>query len=131
MIGLDTNVLLRYLLQDDEVQGEKASRAIRQAAARHESLFISVVVLCEAVWVLESAYKHRKAEIVGVLDELLETSGFEIEDRDLVRAALGDYRANKADFADCWIGRTNEAHRCRHTLAFERSLKTLETFRVL
>jgi predicted nucleic-acid-binding protein len=131
MVGLDTNVLLRYLLQDDEAQGEKASRAINQAAARDEPLFISVVVLCEAMWVLESAYAYRKAELVGVLDQILETGGFEIEARDCVRAALDDYRANKADFADCWIGRTGEAHRCRYTLTFERSLRTLETFRVL
>lgn len=131
MIGLDTNVLLRYLLHDDEVQGEKASRAIGQAAARNEPLFISVLVLCEAVWVLESGYGYRKADLVGVLDELLETGGFEIEQHDLVRSALDDYRANKADFADCWIGRVNEAHHCGHTLTFERALKTLETFRVL
>jgi len=131
MIGLDTNVLLRYLLQDDEVQGEKAARAIGQAAARKETLFISVVVLCKAVWVLESGYGYRKADIVGVLDELFETGGFEIEQRDLVRLALDDYRANKADFADCWIGRTNEAHHCRHTMTFDRTLNTVETFRVL
>jgi predicted nucleic-acid-binding protein len=131
MIGLDTNVLLRYLLQDDEVQGEKASRAISRAAARNEPLFISVVVLCEAVWVLESAYGYRKAELVGVLDEILQTGGFEIEQRDLVRTTLDDYRASKSDFADCWIGRTNEAHGCGHTVTFERALKTLETFRVL
>lgn len=131
MIGLDTNVLLRYLLQDDEVQGERASRAISQAATRNEPLFISLVVLCEAVWVLESAYGYRKVELGGVLGELLETSGFEIEQRDIVRAALEDYRASKADFADCLIGRTNATHGCRHTLTFERSLKALDAFRVL
>lgn len=131
MIGLDTNVILRYLLQDDEVQGEKASRAIGQAAARNEPLFVSIVVLCEALWVLESAYDYHKPERVTVLDQLLETNGFEIEQRDLVRAALDDYRASKADFSDCLIGRTNEAHGCRHTLTFERPLKALDTFRVL
>jgi len=131
MIGLGTNVILRYLLQDDEVQGEKASRAISRAAARNEPLFVSIVVLCEALWVLESGYEYHKAELVTVLDQLLETNGFEIEQRDLVRAALDDYRASKADFSDCLIGRTNEAHGCRHTLTFERSLKALDTFRVL
>ena len=131
MIGLDINVLLRYLLQDDQVQGEKASRAISQAAARNEPLFISLVVLCAAVWVLESAYGYRKAQLVGVLDELLETGGFEIAQHDIVRAALDDYRASKADFADCLIGRTNKSQGCHHTLTFERPLKALETFRVL
>jgi predicted nucleic-acid-binding protein len=131
MIGLDTNVLLRYLLQDDEVQGEKASRAISQAASRNEPLLISLVVLCEAVWVLESAYGYRKARLIRVLDELLETGGLEIAQRDIVREALDDYRASKADFADCLIGRTNESQGCDHTLTFERPLKALETFRVL
>jgi len=131
MIGLDTNVLLRYLLQDDEAQGEKASRAISQAASRNEPLLISLVVLCEAVWVLESAYGYRKARLISVLDELLETGGFEIAQRDIVREALDDYRASKADFADCLIGRTNESQGCDHTLTFERPLKALETFRVL
>ena len=131
MIGLDTNVLLRFLLQDDEVQGENASRAIGQAAARNEPLFVGLVVLCESVWVLESVYRYRKPELVGVLDELLATGGFEIEQRDVVRAALGDYRASRAGFADCVIGRTNESHGCRQSLTFERSLKALDTFRVL
>jgi predicted nucleic-acid-binding protein len=131
MIGLDTNVLIRYLLQDEEVQGERASRAIALASHRNELLFICGVVLCEAVWVLESAYRYQKAQIVSVLEQLLETSGFEIEQRDLVRAALGDYRTRKADFADCLIGRAGEAYGCRHTLTFDRRLKALDSFRVL
>jgi predicted nucleic-acid-binding protein len=94
-------------------------------------LFVSLVVLCEMVWVLESAYRHRKVEIVAVLDELLATGGFEIERRDVVRAALDDFRATKADFADAVIGRTNQVHGCHQSLTFERSLKALETFRVL
>jgi len=106
----------------------------RDQSDRHpgnEPLFVSIVVLCEVLWVLEAAYEYHKAELVTVLDQLLETNGVEIEQRDLVRAALDDYRANKADFSDCLIGRTNEAHGCRHTLTFERPLKALDTFRVL
>lgn len=131
MIGLDTNVLLRFLLKDDELQGERASRAIRQAVARNEPVFVGTIVLCETMWVLASRYGYRRPQLVGLLEELLDTSRFEIERRDLVRKALDDYRANKADFADCLIGRTNEAHGSQHTLTFERSLKALDTFRVL
>ena len=131
MIGLDTNVLLRYLLQDDEVQGERASRAISQASVQRKTLFINVIVLCEAVWVLESVYGYRKPKLIEILDRLLETSGFEIDQHDLVRRAVDDYRTHKADFADCLIGRSNEAHSCEHTLTFERPLKSLGTFRVL
>lgn len=131
MTGLDTNVLLRFLLKDDELQGERASKAIRQAVARSEPVFVGVIVLCEVVWVLASRYGYRKPQLLGLLEEFLGTSRFEIERRDLVRKALDDYRANKADFADCLIGRTNEACGCQHTLTFERPLKSLDTFRVL
>lgn len=131
MIGLDTNVLLRFLLKDDELQGERASKAIRQAVARNEPVFVGVIVLCEVVWVLASRYGYCKPQLLGLLEEFLGTSRFEIERRDLVRKALDDYRANKADFADCLIGRTNEAYGCQHTLTFGRPLKSLDTFRVL
>ena len=131
MIGLDTNVLLRYLIQDDEAQGGKASRAIRQAASRSEPIFIGLIVLCEMFWVLESAYGYRKATLVELLEQLLDTSRFEIEQRDAVRAALADYRSRNCDFSDCVIGRTNHAADCRETITFDRSLKPLGTFRVL
>lgn len=131
MTGLDTNVLLRFLLKDDELQGERASKAIRQAVARNEPVFVGVIVLCEVVWVLASRYGYRKPQLLGLLEEFLGTSRFEIERRDLVRKALDDYRANKVDFADCLIGRTNEACGCQHTLTFKRPLKSLDTFRVL
>jgi len=131
VIGLDTNVLLRFLLKDDERQGEQASRAIRQAAARKEPMFVGIIVLCEVVWVLTSRYGYGRSRLLGLLEELLDTSGLEVERRDLVRKALDDYRASRADFADCLIGRIHEAHGCQHTLSFERPLKALDTFRVL
>ena len=131
MIGLDTNVLLRYLIKDDEAQGDRAARVIRQAAVRGEPGGIGPVVLCEMVWVLESRYGYAKPEIVRTLTAILEADGFDIANRNVVRAAIDDYRTHKADFADCLIGRTNEAAGCRDTVTFDRRLKPIETFRVL
>jgi predicted nucleic-acid-binding protein len=131
VIGLDTNVLLRFLVKDDEAQGNRSARAIRQASARGESIFIGPIVLCEMVWVLTSRYGCAKPEVVRALTDILDADGFEIADRDTVRAAVDDYRAHKADFADCLIGRANQAAGCRETLTFERRLKALESFRVL
>lgn len=131
MIGLDTNVLLRFLVQDDEAQADRSARAIRQAAARREPVFLGPIVLCEMVWVLMSRYGYAKPEIARALTDILDADGFEIAERDVVRAAVDDYRAHKADFADCLIGRTNQAAGCRETVTFERPLKALETFRVL
>lgn len=131
MIGLDTNVLLRFLVKDDAAQGERSARAIRQAAVRREPVFVGTIVLCEMVWVLTSRYGYGKPDIVRVLTDILDADGFEIAERDVVRAAVDDYRAHKADFADCLIGRTNQAAGCRETWTFERRLKALETFRML
>jgi predicted nucleic-acid-binding protein len=131
MIGLDTNVLLRYLIKDDEAQGGRSARVIRQAAVRGEPVFIGPVVLCEMVWVLESRYGYPKTEIVRALTAVLDADGFDVADRNVVRSAVNDYRTHKADFADCLIGRTNEAAGCRETVTFERKLKAVGTFRVV
>ena len=131
MIGLDTNVLLRYLIKDDEAQGERSARVIRLAAGRGQPIFIGPVLLCEMVWVLESRYGYAKPEIVRTLTAILDADGFDIADRNVIRSAVDDYRTHKADFADCLIGRTNEAAGCRETVTFERRLKALDPFRVL
>ena len=131
MIGLDTNVLLRFLVKDDEAQAERSVRAIRQAVARHEPIVLNHIVLVEMAWVLTSSYTCTRSEIAGAFDDILDADGFEIPDRDAVRAAAEDYRASKADFADCLIGRLNQRAGCRDTLTFDRRLKTLPAFRVL
>ena len=131
MIGLDTNVLLRYLLQDDEIQGERASRAISQAAVRNESLLVSAIVLCEALWVLERSYGYDRTALGAVIDALLDTRGFELEHRAQVRDALDDFRMTRADFSDCLIGRIHDTLGCRQTLTFDRALRSVGGFRVL
>jgi predicted nucleic-acid-binding protein len=88
-------------------------------------------MICRMVWVLASSYGYGRPQIARALTDILDADGFEIADRDVVRAAVGDDRAHKADFADCLIGRTNQALGCRETLTFDRRLKAVETFRVL
>jgi predicted nucleic-acid-binding protein len=131
VIGLDTNVVLRFLVGDDDVQAERSARVIRQAAARREPLFLNPIVLVEMVWALGSSYQHSRAEIADALEDLLDADGLEIPDRDAVRAAVEEYRTSKADFADALIGRLNQRAGCRDTLTFDRRLKPLPTFRVL
>ncbi len=131
MIGLDTNVLLRFLLKDDELQAERSARVIRQAVARREPVVLNPIVLVEMVWVLGSSYKYSRNEIAGALDDILDADGFDIAERDTVRAAIDDYRSSKADFADTLIGRLNQRAGCRDTLTFDRRLKPLATFRIV
>lgn len=122
MIGLDTNVLVRYLVQDDAEQAAAASRAIRAAVEGKERLFLCGIVLCETVWVLETAYGHDREAIAGVLDRILLSEGFEVEGRDEVSAALRAYGAGGGDFADYLVGHVSAANGCTYTLTFDRVL---------
>jgi len=131
VIGLDTNVVLRFLVRDDHIQAERSARVIRQAVARREPVFLNPIVLVEMVWVLGSSYKYARADIAGALDDLLDADGLDVPDRDAVRAAVEDYRTSKADFADALIGRLNQRAGCRDTVTFDRRLKPLAAFRVL
>ncbi len=85
MQGLDTNVLIRYLTKDDRRQSEKASTTIKRIVASDGSCFINHIVLCELVWVLESAYGYPKKEIADVIEKILMTRQFEIESKDIIR----------------------------------------------
>jgi predicted nucleic-acid-binding protein len=131
MIGLDTNVLVRYLTRDDAGQYAKAAALIDAAANRGEQLVVNTAVLCELVWVLGSSYRYAREEIAGALEQILATAQFEVERLDDARQALGDYRSTKADFTDALIGRINRSLGAEHTVTFDRSLKAVETFRVI
>jgi len=131
MKAVDTNVLVRYLVQDDPIQGRKAAAFIEAAAAAGNQILIGNIVLCELVWVLDSAYSYAKPEITACIDKLLQTNTFQLEDKDIVRAALEDYRNAKLDFADCLLGRLHKAFGCETTVTFDASLRKLQTFQLL
>lgn len=131
MSGLDTNVIVRFLVKDDEAQAKKASACIHGMAASGESCFISSLVLCELVWVLESAYGYAKGEITDVLEKLLVTKQFEIEGKDVVRQAIHDYKDGNGDIADYLIGRINRDRGCDVTYTFDLDLKACSLFYVL
>lgn len=84
MIGVDTNILVRYLTQDDPEQARKASREIDQGAEAGETFFITDVVMCELVWVLETAYDYDRLQIADTLDKVLATKQFQFGDKDLL-----------------------------------------------
>ncbi|MEW6756033.1 MAG: type II toxin-antitoxin system VapC family toxin [Candidatus Latescibacterota bacterium] len=131
MTGIDTNVLVRYLTQDDPDQAARVNALMSETEARDERLFANDVVLCELVWVLESAYQFDKADIAGAVDRLLATRQLEFEDKDLLRLALDDYRASSADFSDCLIGRRNAAGHCTTTWSLDRGMGGLSLFSLL
>lgn len=131
MIGIDTNILVRYLTRDDPAQLVMVDRALEDAAHAGDKLLVNPIVLCELVWVLETAYRYGRDEIATVLERILCTSDFEIPERDALRLALEAYRRDRGDFADYCIGRLNHRAGAEYTLTFDQHLKTAKDFRVL
>ena len=129
--GLDTNVLVRYLTQDDEGQAEAATQAIEGASAKGEKMLIQPIVLCELVWVLESAYDFTKADLLRALEGVLRVAQFEIAEKDTVWQALSDFRREDGDFSDYYLGRANEKAGAAITLTFDKTLKGIPRFQVL
>ncbi|WP_426136541.1 PIN domain-containing protein [Pseudomonas sp. PWP3-1b2] len=120
MIGLDTNVLVRYVTQDDPVQSPKASELIESLTTLSPG-FVSLVTVVELVWVLQSCYQAAKSDVVAVLEILLHTRELTIERAEIIWQALRRFSANKADFTDCLIERCAHSAGCRYTATFDLS----------
>jgi len=131
VIGLDTNILVRYLTQDDPAQARRATAIVIETTGRGDRCFIGAVVLCELTWVLREAYSRTKTELVKTLDLILATRQFEIGDKDLVREALQAYREGRADFADYVIGAGHRHAGCDETVTFDRRLQGAAGFKVV
>lgn len=131
MYGLDTNVLIRYLTQDDPEQSEKANAVISKAAKHGETFWVSQITLCETVWVLLRAYKISKEELISILHMLLQTQELVFEKHDVIYRAIHDYRkCRSAGFVDCVIGRQNESNDCEFTYTFDQgAARELTTFK--
>ncbi|UII73074.1 type II toxin-antitoxin system VapC family toxin [Pseudomonas sp. HN11] len=124
MIGLDTNVLVRYVTQDDPVQSAKASELIESLTTASPG-FVSMVSIVELVWVLQSCYQSAKSDVVTVLETLLRTRELSVEHGEIIWQALRKFVANKADFADCLIERCAHAAGCKYTATFDlNAIKT-------
>ena len=120
MIGIDTNVLARYIVQDDPVQSEAAVRLIEGRCTAHSPGYVGVPVLMELVWVLTAAYRYEKSVVASVLHQILRTTEFVVENRETTWSALREFEAGAADFADCLIAHRNHARGCTRTYTFDR-----------
>ena len=100
MIAIDTNILVRYLINDDEKQAVRAKHLIDTAAKKSDYVFVGCIALVETVWVLESAYGFTRSELAEVVTDILMSSLFRIERKEEVGKALDRFRKGKADFSD-------------------------------
>ena len=131
MIGLDTNVVVRYLVQDDPAQALAATKLIERGLDSDNPGLITAVTLCEIVWVLAECYQADRARIASVIEGLLASRQVVVEQAEVVWQALRDWRDATADFSDALIGRWVTALGGSKTVTFDRAAAKLPQFELL
>lgn len=119
MIGLDTNVLVRYIMQDDPVQTPQAN-ALVDALAADRPGFVAVVSVIELAWVLTGCFGLERTQVADAIEGLIRSKEILVERADVVWQALRIYREGVGDFADCLIARSAAAAGCERTMTFDR-----------
>lgn len=130
MIGLDTNIVVRYLVQDDYEQAKIANRIFEKELSRKNKGNICLIVLCEIVWVLMRCYKQKKEKIIEVVKTLLLADSIEIDSRDAVWKALREFESGEADFSDYLIAHINREDGAFPTLTFDHKAVTSPNFKL-
>jgi len=131
MIGLDTNVILRYLLQDDPDQARRVNRIVERQLSEENPGFISLVTMLEIVWVLRSLLKRSASEIASHLEGLLAADSLEIQNEQQVFEAVFALKRGMGEFEDALIGAVNVWAGCSHTLTFDRRATRLPHFQLV
>ena len=119
MIGLDTNVLVRYIMQDDVRQSPLATLLVESLSPQMPG-FVALVTIVELAWVLSSAYQLDRSEIVEAFEALLRTKELIVDQAETVWKALRVFQGTNADFADCLIVRSASTAGCEKTMTFDR-----------
>lgn len=125
MIGLDTNIVIRYLTQDDIKQSKIATKLIESTLTAKIPGFITLLTLVEISWVLESCYDQSKLDVVALLNELLITKQLLVERKDMAYIALKRSKESNADFSDALIAVISENEGCERTYTFDKKAQTV------
>lgn len=128
MIAVDTNVLVRFLVDDDPRQSAAAAALVERAVQSEESLYVSAIVLCETVWVLTVSYSVPRLDVVKTLQNLLRARHLTFGDPDRLARAVDAFAHGRGDFADYVIREDATAAGCRSVMTFDRDLLREEGF---
>jgi predicted nucleic-acid-binding protein len=131
MIGLDTNILVRYLTQDDPVQSAKAAGILERRLTEKNPGFVSIVAMVETVWVLDRAYFLTAQEIATAIERLLQVEVLAIENEQEVFTAMVALRQGRGSFADALIAELGARVGCTRTLTFDRKATRLPGFKLI
>lgn len=128
MIGLDTNVVLRLIVEDDPEQSRRAAKFVESHCTSDSPGFINRITLCEIIWVLKSGHGYDRGKIAAAIRRITETMSFVVEDREHVQHALDRFERASVDFADALVVEVNSAHGCSATATFDRKAARLRGF---
>jgi predicted nucleic-acid-binding protein len=128
MIGLDTNILVHYLTQDDPIQSPKATEIIERRLTEENRGFVSIVAIIETVWVLDRAYRLAAHEIAAAVEHLLQADVLFVENEQEVFTAMVALKEGQGSFADAVISALGARAGCSHTLTFDRKALRLPGF---
>jgi predicted nucleic-acid-binding protein len=130
VIGLDTNILVRYLAQDDPVQSPKATEIIERRLTEENPGFLSIVAMVETVWVLDRAYGLARDEIAATVERMLQTDVLVVESEQEIFAAMIALRDGHGSFSDAVIAALGAKAGCSFTLTFDRKALRLPGFQL-
>ena len=125
MTGLDTNVIVRYIVQDDSRQSEQAVQLIETRLSTEQPGFISLMTLIETTWVLASCYQQNKKQIITILRQLTTTRQIQVERSDIAHRAIKGYEAGNGDFSDAVIYLINADNGCNETVTFDKKARSI------
>jgi predicted nucleic-acid-binding protein len=120
MIGIDTNVLVRYIAQDDAAQSRRATSFIEKECNEAVPGFVGLVVLAEVVWVSESSYGAAREEVADIVRRILSSRHLVVQDAETAWKALRLFESSRADFADCLVARSAIAAGCKSVVSFDK-----------
>jgi len=128
MIGLDTNIIVRYLTQDDPIQSRKATEIIERRLSQENPGFVSIVAMVETVWVLERAYSVAAHEIAAAVERMLQIDVLIVENEQEVFTAMVALKEGRGSFSDAIIAALGARARCSCTLTFDQKALRLPGF---
>jgi len=131
MIGLDTNVLVRYFAQDDPVQSGKATDLIERRLSERDPGFISVVAMVETVWVLQRAYSLDHLMVAATIERTLQADALVVEHEQEVFTAMVALKAGQGSFADALISALDAKAGCITTVTFDQKASRISGFELL
>jgi predicted nucleic-acid-binding protein len=131
VIAIDTNLLVRLMVEDDAAQGAAVGTLLRKTSEAGQTCFISDLVLCELEWVLRSCYKAPRSRVLAAVRELLDQHLFYFEDRNRLHQVAQAYQLGKAELSDYLIGARSQASGAAATYTFDRKLRGQDGFVVL